>query len=1201
MVSINVYTMICMCMRVYSISLEKSISDASWTFTDIDYINRLVLSSPLSSVSVSSLDGGNSIIRTFNRVNIRSIFFDQNTNRLFLSSKDYEGNCFTEPNNSLNNYYDLNLEKIDSMITETNTSYLIGIHNPLTTKLDLRRVDIDGPLINTSCILYEYQLTAAISRYYGRLVRRTKDFYYSFTLKASIHTVDYRGGSLNFTYTTNTNFVQLDIDYTDNDYVYVAFENGIKRMKLTASEQGTLIGRVTGINFTKISNMVTARITGIDIMIVTDSNNKIYMIDLYNDTLIADYGTTSTGASIYKENSISPRIRLSASFIYFALSTNTRELRLFNHNMSSYNCSNNSMYYDMDNDRCIRMNDIPDRYGVENLTYTIRRCTDINCLTCLYDYTKCDRCDPTVQEHYLNDTSSTCYSASKMKVVRTAYSTTLSTCTVQFDTNLHQDTNLWALDLYLTIQTGRLASNRSLDTNEYRIKLEKDSILVELLLTETIEKATLEIHNKIEERQTISHISDHSLHSMDGRSYFESYPIKVNDIGTIKVSSMVTGTATVTKYTVSSILGPAAMILMSSNPAAAVMLDKVMTTAFYQLSLNGRTVILPEVMLREFNGIEMLPFQVPDQLGDWAQDGEACSLNERLEKNGIWCNLISNYSMELMFIAANSLANGIVECLHIVWMIFLARQLNKKLEIVSKESELPEDNDKDAEYLKKVEGNLTTITIKKRLPAKYRRINSFLGGLRMSFGLRFAFMKLEGVEIEIISYCFMNIINAQATLRMTTGLSISLVVLCFYCMIGYHLFKGGRLAYSLVFGKKEKLNKVGVVEDADRSSLEPDSFSRLNLKNPRENNNESNDKTLDQSKETTKKEELKNSGEKKRRDLIDDVEFSSHMSKYFLVFFSQIAYPTKPLHSFIPFIMLMRSVLISISVFGLVSHPLIQVSVVMMIELCYMVIIIRYNSKNEVSERAIDIFNSVVNSLYIVLKFVTVFDIKDSMRQREFGLTMVVILIVGMLVNIMYVVYSLYAMFRDIIKSILKRNEETDEQKKERNEKQALYGVSTFQYNSTPARAPEPISNQQPISNAQPKEQKRPQISGQSSGASYTQSLPRRLRNQLGIRTIDEVRADIDRTLNAAKNKADEQRRLMGLAPSKIETKKNSLIKRNSIEGKKSSYPEAEAQKGQVGGEKPKQPLRFTQEGSRNQVRTIKLHPDYENAMKKYI
>ena len=1197
MVSINIYMMLCMCMRVHSISLEKLISGKSTLHTDIDYKNRIVWSFFNNLAHVSSFDGGNSTITNFTLSTIRSITFDHNTNRLFLSSSLQGGKYITEPNNSFNNNYDLNLYKIDSMITEANTSYLIGIHNPTySLELELKRVNI---VINDNLTIYD--LNETITRYSGRLVRRTKDFYYSFTLKASIHTVDYTGGGPDFAFDTgDINLVQLDIDYTDNDYVYLAFKNRINRMKLTSSEQGTLIGRATDITFTNIANMVTARIAGIDIMIVTDSNDKIYMIDLYNDTVIADYGTPFAGSTIFNKNTISPRIRLSSPFIYFAL-TNGTSLRIYKHDMSSYNCSNNSMYYDMDNDRCILMDDIPDRYGVDNLTYTLRRCTDINCLTCLYDYTKCDRCDPTVQEHYLNDTSSTCYSASKMNVVRTAYSTTLSTCTVQFDTNLHQDTNLWALDLYLTIQTGRLASNRSLDTNEYRIKLEKDSILVELLLTEPIEKATLEIHNKIEERQTISKISDHSLHSMDGRSYFGSYPIKVNDIGTIKVSSTVTGTATVTKYTVSSILGPAAIILMSSNPAAAVMLDKVMTTAFYQLSLNGRTVILPEVMLREFNGIEMLPFQVPDQLGDWAQDGEACSLNERLEKNGIWCNLISNYSMELMFIAANSLANGIVECLHILWMIFLARQLNKKLEIVSKESELPEDNDKDAEYLKKVEGNLTTITIKKRLPAKYRRINSFLGGLRMSFGLRFAFMKLEGVEIEIISYCFMNIINAQATLRMTTGLSISLVVLCFYCMIGYHLFKGGRLAYSLVFGKKEKLNKVGVVEDADRSSLEPDSFSRLNLKNPRENNNESNDKTLDQSKETTKKEELKNSVEKKRRDLIDDVEFSSHMSKYFLVFFSQIAYPTKPLHSFIPFIMLMRSVLISISVFGLVSHPLIQVSVVMMIELCYMVIIIRYNSKNEVSERAIDIFNSVVNSLYIVLKFVTVFDIKDSMRQREFGLTMVVILIVGMLVNIMYVVYSLYAMFRDIIKSILKRNEETDEQKKERNEKQALYGVSTFQYNSTPARAPEPISNPQPISNAQPKEQKRPQISGQSSGASYTQSLPRRLRNQLGIRTIDEVRADIDRTLNAAKNKADEQRRLMGLAPSKIETKKNSLIKRNSIEGEKSSYPEAEAQKAQVGVEKPKKPLRFTQEGSRNQVRTIKLHPDYENAMKKYI
>lgn len=177
------------------------------------------------------------------------------------------------------------------------------------------------------------------------------------------------------------------------------------------------------------------------------------------------------------------------------------------------------------------------------------------------------------------------------------------------------------------------------------------------------------------------------------------------------------------------------------------------------------------------------------------------------------------------------------------------------------------------------------------------------------------------------------------------------------------------------------------------------------------------------------KTEEKKKGEKWNRkpSVVEDKEFSSKVSKYFIVYFDEVSKPTKKIHSFIPLITLVRSVMISISVFVFISIPFLQVSLVLSIEISYMMIVLIYNNKNEIGAKILDMTSSVINSIYVALKFVTLFGIDDHTRQEIIGMCMVVLLVANLGAYISYVVYSLGIMFIDIVKSMCGEKDEKKE------------------------------------------------------------------------------------------------------------------------------------------------------------------------------
>jgi hypothetical protein len=72
-----------------------------------------------------------------------------------------------------------------------------------------------------------------------------------------------------------------------------------------------------------------------------------------------------------------------------------------------------------------------------------------------------------------------------------------------------------------------------------------------------------------------------------------------------------------------------------------------------------------------------------------------------------------------------------------------------------------------------------------------------------------------------------------------------------------------------------------------------------------------------------------------------------------------------------------------------------------------MILITIYRTKAKRLDNYIDVFNTLTNSSFVSLKFLTLFKMEDDTRQKVFGRLMVTVLVINFIGNIVYVVYSI--------------------------------------------------------------------------------------------------------------------------------------------------------------------------------------------------
>ena len=108
-----------------------------------------------------------------------------------------------------------------------------------------------------------------------------------------------------------------------------------------------------------------------------------------------------------------------------------------------------------------------------------------------------------------------------------------------------------------------------------------------------------------------------------------------------------------------------------------------------------------------------------------------------------------------------------------------------------------------------------------------------------------------------------------------------------------------------------------------------------------------------------------------------------------------------------PFISYMRNILIGISLFLFVKSPFAQVSIIGFIEIVYTIIIVIFRTKAKKVDNIIDVFNTLTNSSFVSLKFLTLCNIGDDTGQQVLGTLMTIIIVTSIIGNILYVVYSI--------------------------------------------------------------------------------------------------------------------------------------------------------------------------------------------------
>ena len=351
--------------------------------------------------------------------------------------------------------------------------------------------------------------------------------------------------------------------------------------------------------------------------------------------------------------------------------------------------------------------------------------------------------------------------------------------------------------------------------------------------------------------------------------------------------------------------------------------------------------------------------------------------------------------------------------------------INQKVKVaVNKKEELPKDDQKYIEHTVEVEGNITRVTIVKKVSCWYQ-IKESVG---LHFGMSYMIMRLIGIQLIVIGNTYLNFVQANTNSSVIMGFLLYVFFGAVYSVIGYQLFEGGLAGRKLLDETEGKKEMMYIQNNETPTST--DRGGQIDI--------------LDHA--PIPQGDTKDVKEEKGGSFINNKILLSHISKHMVVFFAEQKFPSNKVHLFMPFISFMRDVVKLVLVFLFRYSPYIHVLILIVIEIVYMVIHMIYNNKIDKIGKIVDIINCVSNSLYVILKIATLFPIDDSKRQGTIGIVMLVIVFINIGVNVSFVVYSLIRYTIHIIKKGIERCRLADEEKKMIDKQSKWKVTSIYEY-----------------------------------------------------------------------------------------------------------------------------------------------------------
>jgi hypothetical protein len=234
----------------------------------------------------------------------------------------------------------------------------------------------------------------------------------------------------------------------------------------------------------------------------------------------------------------------------------------------------------------------------------------------------------------------------------------------------------------------------------------------------------------------------------------KDYPLKIPNAVIIMSKAIQTtqdGTDSIVKAAamIKSIVGTA---LMSSNPALAVIMNKVLSEFSYIRLLNGPVLIYPTIVLEGFGDMLLLPISIDNPFEKFTSKS-ICPTNDMLDVFDVKCNFLYNYGTDLAILLINM---GISVTVIIFFYIMLATVLKtvKKSSLGRKKSWL-------------------------------YKVCSFLNG---TLGLQYFLVVMDGEAQEIFAYAYINVSSPLSDFALHIGAIISLIFIGFYGYYSYAVY-----------------------------------------------------------------------------------------------------------------------------------------------------------------------------------------------------------------------------------------------------------------------------------------------------------------------------------------------------------------------------------------------------------------------------
>ena len=611
--------------------------------------------------------------------------------------------------------------------------------------------------------------------------------------------------------------------------------------------------------------------------------------------------------------------------------------------------------YSTEKGECRSLDGIPMSQGVNTSDSRLVACQDKNCADCKMNFSSCTRCsDP--NNYLLVDSGQCSYSPNYFGIEGVKYERHEQILTVRFKEQIEvQDFGL--LQVEIKDLTSLVVYPCDIG-KECMPSVEGNKLQVLVALDRTIVNAIVSIVNSTnsDENRIIGDVKNQ-------RKAFREFPIRSGSVSIIANSKDAQKAAEVVSQFINSIKTVSNIISMTASPATAIALDKAISEFNYLQLIGGPILTYPDLILYSVTQLNLLPFSIGNPFESWVEI-DSCDPHEVFQRNGIECNFLYNYGEDTLVIYGTLLVTILITaCMGIIIKLIIRKNRPKsdvhpEKNLTTKKVPLKFSSFKPLPA--PVEPN--NLEESSKLTSRKLKYVKAIEWISSTYGFKFFLIKMDGIQLEVICFIAIQMGYSRNTLQSNFALSQCILILAYYSTISALLFSLARRVTSSLFYKyrDHRINKPVLLEDAV-------DFKRI------------------------------------RMGILD-------------FYFEGYRCPDNTFHLYLPIFNYMRTIVLSILIFFFKEVPVLQLSLILIVEFTYLFQLVRYSVKASKHERWIDISIKILTASYVGLKLVSNGVGNEGWRQHVIGGIMCVCLISLILISFIQVIVSISIILWTLLK-----------------------------------------------------------------------------------------------------------------------------------------------------------------------------------------